>query len=237
MKRLAIITARGGSKRIPRKNIRPFLGKPIMAYSIEAALQSGIFDEVMVSTEDEEIAALARQYGAKVPFYRSEKTSGDFAGTNDVLLEVLEEYEKRGEHFELGCCIYPTAPFVTAEKLREAVGKLEAADADTLIPVVEFSYPPKRAMVIRDGLLQFGDLRYIDSRSQDLEKEYHDVGQFYCFRVEAFRQNKKLMLGKILPYVVSEMEVQDIDNESDWQIAEIKYQAMMDRNCACGEYI
>lgn len=237
MKRLAIITARGGSKRIPRKNIRPFLGKPIMAYSIEAALQSDIFDEVMVSTEDEEIAALARQYGAKVPFYRSEKTSGDFAGTNDVLLEVLEEYKKRGEHFELGCCIYPTAPFVTAEKLREAMGKLEASDADTLIPVVEFSYPPKRAMVIRDGLLQFGDLRYIDSRSQDLEKEYHDVGQFYCFRAEAFGRNKKLMLGKILPYVVSEMEVQDIDNESDWQIAEIKYQAMLDRNCACGEYI
>lgn len=237
MKKIAIITARGGSKRIPRKNIRPFLGKPIMAYSVEAALQSGIFDEVMVSTEDEEIAALARQYGAKVPFYRSEKTSGDFAGTNDVLLEVLEEYDKRGEHFELGCCIYPTAPFVTAEKLREAAGKLEASDADTLIPVVEFSYPPKRAMVIREGLLQFGDLRYIDSRSQDLEKEYHDVGQFYCFRTEAFRQNKKLMLGKILPYVVSEMEVQDIDNESDWQIAEIKYQAMMDRNCACGENV
>lgn len=237
MKKIAIITARGGSKRIPRKNIRPFLGKPIMAYSVEAALQSGIFDEVMVSTEDEEIAALAGQYGAKVPFYRSEKTSGDFAGTNDVLLEVLEEYDKRGEHFELGCCIYPTAPFVTAEKLREAAGKLEASDADTLIPVVEFSYPPKRAMVIRDGLLQFGDLRYIDSRSQDLEKEYHDVGQFYCFRTEAFRQNKKLMLGKILPYVVSEMEVQDIDNESDWQIAEIKYQAMLDRNCACGENV
>lgn len=229
MRKLAIITARGGSKRIPRKNIRPFLGKPIMAYSIEAALQSGIFDEVMVSTEDEEIAALAKQYGAKVPFYRSEKTAGDFAGTNDVLLEVLEEYEKRGEHFELGCCIYPTAPFVTAKKLKKAVEKLLEEEADTLIPVVEFSYPPKRAMVIRDGLLQFGDLRYIDSRSQDLEKEYHDVGQFYCFRTEAFQKNRKLMLGKILPYVVSETEVQDIDNESDWQIAEIKYEAMQRR--------
>lgn len=229
MKKIAIITARGGSKRIPRKNIRPFLGKPIMAYSIKAALQSGIFDEVMVSTEDEEIVALAKEYGAKVPFYRSEKTAGDFAGTNDVILEVLEEYEKRGEYFELGCCIYPTAPFVTADKLKSAMEKLLVGDADTLIPVVEFSYPPKRAMVIRDGLLQFGDLRYIDSRSQDLEKEYHDVGQFYCFKTEAFRKNKKLMLGKILPYVVSETEVQDIDNESDWQIAEIKYQAMMQR--------
>ena len=226
MKKLAIITARGGSKRIPRKNIRPFLGKPIMAYSIEAALGSGIFDEVMVSTEDEEIAALAKEYGAKVPFYRSEKTAGDFAGTNDVLLEVLEEYEKRGERFGFGCCIYPTAPFVTADKLKDAAKRLLASDADTLIPVVEFSYPPKRAMVIRGGFLQFGDLKYIDSRSQDLEKEYHDVGQFYCFKTAAFRENKKLMLGKILPYVVSETEVQDIDNESDWQIAEIKYRAM-----------
>lgn len=229
MKKIAIITARGGSKRIPRKNIRPFLGKPIMAYSIEAALGSGVFDEVMVSTEDEEIAEIAERYGAKVPFFRSERTAGDFAGTNDVLLEVLEEYEKRGQYFEIGCCIYPTAPFVSAKKLRDAADRFLASDADTLIPVVEFSYPPKRAMVIRDGFLQFGDLRFLDSRSQDLEKEYHDVGQFYCFRTEAFRKNRKLMLGKILPYVVEETEVQDIDNESDWQIAEIKYQAMKKR--------
>lgn len=229
MKKIAIITARGGSKRIPRKNIRPFLGKPIMAYSIEAALKSGIFDEVMVSTEDQEIAEIAKRYGAKVPFFRSEKTAGDFAGTNDVLLEVLEEYEKRGERFEAGCCIYPTAPFVSAGKLKDAMDQFLAGDADTLIPVVEFSYPPKRAMVIRDGFLQFGDLRYIDSRSQDLEKEYHDVGQFYCFRTEAFQKNKKLMLGKILPYVVSETEVQDIDSETDWQIAEVKYRVMRER--------
>lgn len=226
MKTLAIITARGGSKRIPRKNIKHFLGKPILAYSIEAAVMSGIFDEVMVSTEDEEIAEIAKSYGAKVPFYRSEKTAGDFATTNDVLLEVIEEYEKRGQKFDMACCIYPTAPFVTSEKIKDAMSKLEASDADTLIPVVQFSYPPQRAMVIRDELLQFKYLEYIDSRSQDLEKEYHDVGQFYCFKIEPYKQNKKLMLGKILPYVVPEMEVQDIDTESDWQIAEIKYQAM-----------
>ena len=226
MKRLAIITARGGSKRIPRKNIKPFLGKPILAYSIEAAVACRLFDEVMVSTEDEEIAEIAKQYGAKVPFYRSEKTAGDFATTNDVLLEVIDEYEKRGQFFDVACCIYPTAPFVTAEKIKDAMGQLEASDADTLIPVVQFSYPPQRAMVIRNGQLEFKYLEYIDSRSQDLEKEYHDVGQFYCFKVPAYKENKKLMLGSILPYVVDEMEVQDIDNESDWKIAEIKYQAM-----------
>lgn len=231
MKTLAIITARGGSKRIPRKNIKNFLGKPILAYSIEAAVQSGIFDEVMVSTEDEEIAEIAKSYGAKVPFYRSEKTAGDFATTNDVLLEVIEEYEKRGQKFDVACCIYPTAPFVTSEKIKDAMEKLEVSDADTLIPVVQFSYPPQRAMVIRDELLQFKYLEYIDSRSQDLEKEYHDVGQFYCFKVESYKKNKKLMLGKILPYVVPEMEVQDIDTESDWQIAEIKYQAMQKGVC------
>ena len=230
MKRLAIITARGGSKRIPRKNIKPFLGKPILAYSIEAALDSGLFDEVMVSTEDEEIAEIAKQYGAKVPFYRSEKTAGDFATTNDVLLEVLEEYKKLGQEFEEACCIYPTAPFVTSSKLKKAMEEFAASDADTLIPVVAFSYPPKRSLVIREGRLVFQYPEFMDSRSQDLEAEYHDIGQFYLFRTKAFERNKKLMIGNILPFVVDEMEVQDIDNESDWKIAEIKYQAMQKKN-------
>lgn len=230
MKRLAIITARGGSKRIPRKNIKPFLGKPILAYSIEAALDSGLFDEVMVSTEDEEIAEIAKKYGAKVPFYRSEKTAGDFATTNDVLLEVLEEYKKLGREFDEACCIYPTAPFVTSGKLKKAMEEFAASDADTLIPVVAFSYPPKRSLVIREGRLVFQYPEFMDSRSQDLEAEYHDIGQFYLFRTEAFKRNKKLMIGNILPFVVDEMEVQDIDNESDWKIAEIKYQAMQNKN-------
>lgn len=230
MKRLAIITARGGSKRIPRKNIKPFLGKPILAYSIEAALDSGLFDEVMVSTEDEEIAEIAKKYGAKVPFYRSEKTAGDFATTNDVLLEVLEEYKKLGQEFDEACCIYPTAPFVTSSKLKKAMEEFAASDADTLIPVVAFSYPPKRSLVIREGRLVFQYPEFMDSRSQDLEAEYHDIGQFYLFRTKAFERNKKLMIGNILPFVVDEMEVQDIDNESDWKIAEIKYQAMQNKN-------
>lgn len=226
MKKIAIITARGGSKRIPRKNIREFCGKPILAYSIEAAVKSGIFDTVMVSTDDEEIAEVAKQYGAEVPFYRSAETANDFATTNDVLLEVLAEYERRGEKFDMGVCIYPTAPFVTAEKLRSAVEQLEQSDADTLIPVVAFSYPPQRAMIVKDGKLVFEYPEYLDSRSQDLVPHYHDVGQFYVFRTEAFRRNQKLMVGNILPLIVSELEVQDIDNLTDWEIAEIKYRMM-----------
>ncbi|MBQ2802385.1 MAG: pseudaminic acid cytidylyltransferase [Lachnospiraceae bacterium] len=228
MKRIAIITARGGSKRIPRKNIKEFCGKPILAYSIEAALQSELFDTVMVSTDDEEIAALAREYGAQVPFYRSAETANDFATTNDVLCEVLTEYEKRGQHFDVGCCIYPTAPFVTAAKIRKAMEMLLESDADTIIPVVAFSYPPQRAMIVKEERLVFEYPQYMDSRSQDLEPHYHDVGQFYVFRTKAYARNKKLMLGNILPYVVSELEVQDIDNETDWKIAEIKYKVMME---------
>jgi N-acylneuraminate cytidylyltransferase len=230
MKKIAIITARGGSKRIPYKNIKEFCGKPILAYSIEAALNSKIFDTVMVSTDDEKIANIAREYGAKVPFYRSEKTSNDYASTNDVLLEVLEEYENRGEHYDLACCIYPTAPFITPEKLKTAVDTLTKSDADTLIPVVAFSYPPQRAMVIREDKLVFKNPEYMESRSQDLEKQYHDVGQFYVFKTEPYKQTKNLMLGNIIPMEISELEVQDIDNPTDWEIAEIKYQKMKLKN-------
>lgn len=226
MKTIAIITARGGSKRIPRKNIKEFCGKPILAYSVEAAVASGVFDHVMVSTDDEEIADIAKKYGAEVPFFRSEKTANDYASTSDVLLEVLEEYEKRGEQFELGCCIYPTAPFVTGEKLQRAVEKLTECDADSLIPVVSFSYPPQRALVMEDGKLVFRYPEYLDSRSQDLQPHYHDAGQFYVFRTAAFRRTGKVMTGNILPLVVSEMEVQDIDNLTDWRIAEMKYRLM-----------
>ncbi len=229
MNAVAIITARGGSKRIPRKNVKEFLGKPILLYSIEAALNSGIFEEVMVSTEDEEIAELARQAGAVVPFMRGDENANDFATTTDVLLEVVGEYEKRGKNFEFGCCIYPTAPFVTAEKLRDGMEKLAASDADTLMPVVPFSFPPQRGMVIREEKLQFVQPEHALTRSQDLEHWYHDVGQFYCFRTENFKRNKILTVGNVLPYVVSELEVQDIDTISDWKIAEMKYEAMVEK--------
>ena len=229
MNAVAIITARGGSKRIPRKNVKEFLGKPILLYSIEAALNSGIFEEVMVSTEDEEIAELARKAGAVVPFMRGDENADDYATTTDVLLEVISEYEKRGKHFEFGCCIYPTAPFVTAEKLKKGMEKLASSDADTLMPVVPFSFPPQRGLVIREEKLQFVQPEHALTRSQDLEHWYHDVGQFYCFRTQNFKRNKILTVGNVLPYVVSELEVQDIDTISDWKIAEMKYEAMVEK--------
>lgn len=226
MKKVAIIPARGGSKRIPRKNIKDFCGKPIIAYSIEAALASGVFDEVMVSTDDEEIAEIARGYGASVPFLRSERTSGDFVNMPEVVLEVLEEYEKRGVHYEVGAMLFPTAPFVTAAKVKDAGAQFLASDADTLVAVTQFSYPPQRALIMREGRLVMEFPQYLDSRSQDLEPHYHDVGQFLFFHTETLKQYKRLLVGNLMPYVVSEMEVQDIDNQTDWEIAEMKYRLM-----------
>ena len=223
MKTLAMITARGGSKRIPRKNIKEFNGKPIIAYSIEAALGSGVFDEVMVSTDDEEIAEIAKKYGAKVPFFRSEKTANDFATTVDVIEEVLNTYKERGEEFDIFCCIYPTAPFITAKRLKDAVEELSKSDADSLIPVVRFSYPPQRAMEVHDGKLVFRQPENLSKRSQDLEPHFHDAGQFYVVRSESFFKNRGIMVGDILPMELSELEVQDIDNEVDWKLAELKY--------------
>lgn len=223
MSNLCIITARGGSKRIPRKNIKDFLGKPIIAYSIEAALQSNIFDEVMVSTDDEEIAEVARRYGAKVPFMRSAATANDYATTADVLHEVLDTYESQGRFFEFFSCIYPTAPFVTPEKLYAAYTTLKESNADSLTPVIQFSYPPQRAFVIQDGGLVYQYPEYRTSRSQDLQPIYHDCGQFYFYRTDVYR-GRVPGSGKCLPLFVPEEETQDIDNYSDWALAEIKYQ-------------
>lgn len=220
MSSVAIITARGGSKRIPRKNIKDFCGKPILAYSIEAALESRLFDEVMVSTDDEEIAAVGKKYGAKIPFMRSAVTSDDYATTADVLNEVLTEYRKRGQTFDWMCCIYPTAPFVTDGILREAWAYLQEKQADALTPVVKFSYPPQRCFILENGYLRYKWPEYIRSRSQDLEPFYHDAGQFYFYRVQGFQEGK---VEKNVPYILNDMQVQDIDNLDDWEMAEIKY--------------
>lgn len=226
-KRIAVITARGGSKRIPKKNIKDFCGKPILAYSIEAALESKLFDEVMVSTDSEEIAEIAKKYGASVPFMRSEKTSDDFATTSDVLQEVMEEYEKRGKIFDVLVCIYPTAPFITADKLKKAVLLRKEKNADQVTPVVRYSFPPQRAFVIKEGRLEYQYPEYRLTRSQDLEAIYHDCGQFYVMNAEKMR--KKQSFENTIPLIISELEVQDIDNEDDWEIAEMKYRRMMNQ--------
>lgn len=200
-----------------------------MAYSIEAALKSGVFDTVMVSTDDREIAEIAEKYGATVPFFRSEKTSNDFAVTSQVLAEVLEEYESRSQRFDRVCCIYPTAPFITAERLRTAMELLEEKQADSVLPVVRFSFPPQRGVVLEDGFLRFKWPEHRNTRSQDLEPFYHDVGQFYCVNVESFREQQVLVMEKTVPLILSELEIQDIDTEEDWKLAELKYQMLKEK--------
>lgn len=230
MSNLAIITARGGSKRIPRKNIKEFCGKPIIAYSIEAAIQSGCFDEVMCSTEDDEIAAVAKRYGAVVPFMRSAATANDFATTADVLSEVIAEYQNRGKSFDYFCCLYPTAPFVNADRIRQGFEKMVSAHANGAMPVVRYSYPIQRALRIADGTLALREPEHLRSRSQDLEPMYHDAGQYYWYRTEAFKANPNIMSINPLAVITPEDEVQDIDTPEDWAMAEAKYGVMRNQS-------
>lgn len=223
MKKIAIITARGGSKRIPRKNIRAFCGRPIIEYSIEAAKKSGVFDEVMVSTDDEEIAEIARKAGASVPFTRSTENAGDMAATHEVILEVLNEYKKQGKEYDVVCCIYPTAPFLTADILKESAEKLDTTGADGVVPVVAYSFPPQRCFIIENERVTYKWPENRLKRSQDLEKMYHDCGQFYMLRVKPFIEEKSMVLKNTVPYIMDEMQVQDIDTEEDWEIAEVKF--------------
>ncbi len=220
---IAIIPARGGSKRIPRKNIKNFLGQPIISYSIKAALQSKLFEEVMVSTEDEEIAEIARKNGAQIPFLRSKKNASDVASTLAVIFEVLEEYEKRGQHFKYACCIYPTAPFVSAQKLIEAQAQLLSHQLDCVFPVLKFSAPIQRALKIENQKISMFQPENMGTRSQDLQTAYHDSGQFYFFEVNSIRHKKKLWTDNTGAIILSDMEAHDIDNEEDWKIAEFKY--------------
>ena len=226
-KRIAVITARGGSKRIPRKNIRLFCDHPIIHYPIQAAMKSGLFDEIMVSTDDLEIAKVARDEGAKVPFLRSNETSGDQATTLSVIREVLLEYKKLGQEFDEYCCIYPTAPLLTAETLRRANRLLEKSVAGSVIPVARYSYPIQRALRIVDGGLRMASPQYAFSRSQDLEPHFHDVGQFYMGKTANVFHLSSLFDGHPAALEVPEIQSQDIDEESDWEIAELKYKILM----------
>ncbi len=224
MANLCIIPARGGSKRIPRKNIKPFLGKPIIAYSIQAALDSGLFEEVMVSTEDEEIAQAAREYGASVPFLRNPDTADDFSGLADVALEVMQRYQEQGLQWNHLAVILPTAPLLSSDVIGKAGELLESGKGDSVLTVTEYSYPIQRSLrKTAEGTLEMRWPEHQASRSQDLEPTYHDAGQLYYMPVNVLEEQKTLFTRRTLPLVLEGLAVQDIDNETDWALAEMKY--------------
>lgn len=226
MESIAIIPARGGSKRIPKKNIKLFCGEPIIKYSIENALSSDAFEEVVVSTDDERIAELAASYGATVPFLREQSLSDDYSTTGQVIFDVIQRLESCGKRYNYCACVYPTAPFMSAKKIKEAMDRLIQSDANEIITVVKYSSPPQRAFYYDNKNIIRKWPQYANSRSQDLEPLYFDAGQFYGYKTSAYLQSKGDILEGIIPYVLLPTEVQDIDNIEDWQLAEMKYQFM-----------
>jgi pseudaminic acid cytidylyltransferase len=220
---IAIITARGGSKRIPKKNIKEFFGKPMLNYAINACKDSGIFSEIMVSTDSEEIASVARNSGANIPFMRSQKTADDFATTFDVLEEVINNYKKEEREFNYICCIYPCVPFLSGQTLKNAYNQLMESDNDALQPVCKFPVPIEWAMKIESGLLVPNDRKAQLIRSQDLTPKYFDVGMFYMIKTAVLLKEKSLTPEKTMAYIMDEREIQDIDTIDDWKIAEMKY--------------
>jgi len=229
-KTIAIITARGGSKRIHRKNIKDFFGQPMIKYAIDAALKSKIFDTVMVSTDDEEIAEISKKCGAEIPFMRSEETSNDFATTNDVLIEVIKKYKEKDVIFDNICCIYPCVPLLKDDVLKDAYNTFININSDALMPVVKYSYPIQRALRISNN--NFLNYAYPENklkRSQDLETMYHDVGMFYFIKASVFLKVKTLLPLKTSSFIMNELYVQDIDTIDDWNIAELKYKLLQNQ--------
>ncbi len=224
---ICIIPARGGSKRIPRKNIKHFLGKPIIGYAIQKALEVNIFDDVIISTDDLEIAEISKEYGGNVPFYRSEKCSNDFATTADVIYEVLMRLKEDGVQLEYICCLYPTTPILSSERLSEAYKLVSSNEYDTVLTIQKFSYPIQRAFKRnQNGSLEWDRPEFELTRSQDVEPMYHDAGQFYFIKVNQFLENRKLIGSSTFGILIDDNEAQDIDNLSDWELAELKYMYM-----------
>ena len=222
--KICVIPARGGSKRIPKKNTKSFAGKPIIAWSIETALKSGCFDEVIVSTDDKEIAAVAQQYGAKVPFFRPEALSDDFTGTVAVISHAVNWLCENWQLPEYVCCLYATAPFVEPEDLQKGLQKIQLEDADYVFSVATFESPIQRAFKINsDSRVEMFQPGYLNSRSQDLEEAYYNAGQFYWGTCEAWRTGKRVLNGNSVPIVVPRGRVQDIDTPEDWEHAELLF--------------
>lgn len=229
--KVAVIPARGGSKRIPRKNIRPFLGKPLLAYSIEVAFAAQCFDQVMVSTDDEEIAAVAHQYGAATPFTRPRDLADDFATTGSVVRHAVTYYDDINVKLDYICCLYATAPLLTADLIQEGLNKLQDKTQNPPLAYVfsaaRFSYPIQRALSVdSNGRVSMRQPELYTARSQDLEESYHDAGQFYWGTAEAFRRELPIFETHSTTVLIPPHRVQDIDTEEDWLRAEQLYKLM-----------
>lgn len=233
--KLAVVPARGGSKRIPRKNIREFCGKPIIAWSIAAAKNAGIFDKVIVSTDDEEIASIARYYGAETPFIRPKDLADDFTGTNEVVKQAIQWFREQGELVEMACCIYATAPFVQPIYLTEGYNKLITSSKSFAFSVTTFPFPIQRALRInQEESVEAICPENINVRSQDLEEAYHDAGQFYWGTADAFIDGVVIYSSESIPIILPRYLVQDIDTLEDWKRAELMFQALVERREVAG---
>jgi len=223
---VAIIPARGGSKRIPRKNIKDFHGKPLIAYSIEVALASKLFEKIIVTTDDEEIASIAKEYGAEVPFLRPKELSDDFTGTEDVINHTLKYLENHGEMYDYVCTIYATAPLLQEKFLIEGFEKLRNSTAVNAFSSTSMPFPIQRTFKVKDnGRCKMFTPEYYNTRSQDLEEAYQDAGQFYWKRLN--RDSKEMMFGEdSIPIILPRHLVQDIDTLEDWQRAEVMYKVL-----------
>ena len=228
--KIAVIPARGGSKRIPRKHIKPFCGKSMIAWSIEAALQSACFDQVIVFTDDDEIATVARQHGAQVPFIRPAELSDDHTGTIPVIRHAIEWYQAQGKTPVQVCCLYATAPFVSVDDLRHGLAVLTETGSDYVFSVTSYAFPIQRAVRITDaGRIGMFNPEHFNTRSQDLEEAWHDAGQFYWGRAEAWLAGKPIFSNEAAPIKLPRHRVQDIDTPEDWQRAEWMFKALQEK--------
>ena len=224
--KLCVIPARGGSKRIPRKNIKSFCGQAMISYSIKAALESKCFDQVIVSTDDAEIAKVSKLFGAEILFIRPEELSDDFTGTNDVVKHAINWFLEHNIVVDYACCIYATAPFVNQKYLKEGFKKLQSSNKSFAFSVTSFASPIQRAVKINNDEISMFYPQNLMKRSQDLEDAYHDAGQFYWGKAQAFLDDEVMFSGKTIPVVLPRYLVQDIDTLEDWQRAELMYKAL-----------
>jgi N-acylneuraminate cytidylyltransferase len=226
--KIAVIPARGGSKRIPGKNIKVFAGKPIIAWSIDAANRSGLFDRVVVSTDNENIASVSREYGAEIPFMRPSDLADDFTGTNAVVKHAIQWFQEQGESVTYACCIYATAPFLQAGYLQQGFELLLEHGVSYAFSVTSFPFPVQRAIRINaEGFVEPIWPQHIGSRSQDLEEAYHDAGQFYWGKADAFLEDASLFSSGSFPVILPRHLVQDIDTLEDWRRAELMFSALL----------